>query len=210
MADNKNNVDANSFAGDKSAELWFEKNWKKALVFIVLLMIVGMAVFAALYLKKQKENDLMQAFAAVEDAELAALLEKNPAASGAAAARAKLAEKLLSEKKYDAAKNQFKLLAADNNAASELRSRAKLGSVACDELAGNKKVAAENYLLLVNDTSIPRRVRDEAAFQAGRILAEISDARGKEVLKKLVDSPADTSMANPWQAHAVALLKNLK
>ena len=121
-----------------------------------------------------------------------------------------MAEKLLNEKKYGEAKEQFKLLASDKNAAAELRSRAKLGSAACDELAGNKKAAADSYLLLVNDSSIPRRVRDEAAFHAGRLLAEIADVRGKEVLKKLVDSPADTSMANPWQAHAAALLKSLK
>ncbi len=205
MTDNKNIPDV-----EKKAELWLEKNWKKVIAVIILATIAGMAVFISLYLKKQKNDDLMQAFAAAEAAELGALLEKNPTAPGAAAARIGLAEKLLNEKKYGEAKEQFKLLASDKNAAAELRSRAKLGSAACDELAGNKKAAADSYLLLVNDSSIPRRVRDEAAFHAGRLLAEIADVRGKEVLKKLVDSPADTSMANPWQAHAAALLKSLK
>lgn len=205
MTDNKNIPDV-----EKKAELWLEKNWKKVIAVIILATIAGMAVFISLYLKKQKNDDLMQAFAAAEAAELGALLEKNPAAPGAAAARIGLAEKLLNEKKYGEAKEQFKLLASDKNAAAELRSRAKLGSAACDESAGNKKAAADSYLLLVNDSSIPRRVRDEAAFHAGRLLAEIADVRGKEVLKKLVDSPADTSMANPWQAHAAALLKSLK
>ena len=93
MADNKKNIDTGSVANEKKAEVWFEKNWKKVLVVIVLATIAGMAIFVSLYLKKQKNDDLMQAFATTESAELIALLEKNPAAPGAAAARAGLAEK---------------------------------------------------------------------------------------------------------------------
>ena len=210
MADKKNNVDKNIFADEKMAEVWFEKNWKKVAAVVVLAILVGMAVFASIYLNKQKNTGMMKKFAAAETAELAALLEKNPDATGASAARARLADALLAKKDYTAAKAQFGALAADLSAAAELRSRAKLGIAACDELSGNKKAAAESYMLLSNDSTVPRRVRDEAAFHAGRLFAAVADSRGKEILKKLADSPMDSSMANPWKAHAAALLKNLK
>ena len=210
MADKNNNVDKNIFADEKQAEIWFEKNWKKIAAVVVLAILIGMAVFVSIYLKKQKNAEMMQVFAAAETSELAALLEKNPDAAGAASARARLADALVEKKNYADAKAQFQTLANDVSAAAELRSRAKLGVAACDELSGNKKAAAESYMLLSNDSTVPRRVRDEAAFHAGRLFVAVADARGKEILKKLADSPIDSSMANPWKNHAAALLKNLK
>lgn len=210
MSDNKNNVDKNIFADEKMAEIWFEKNWKKVVAIVVCAIVVGMAVFASIYLKKQNDSNMMKAFAAAETAELAALLEKSPNAAGSASARIRLADALIEKKDYAGAKAQFQTLANDASAAAELRSRAKLGIAACDELSGNKKAAAESYMRLSNDSSVPSRVRDEAAFHAGRLFVAVADLRGREILKKLADSPMDSAMANPWKAHAAALLKNLK
>ena len=172
--------------------------------------IVGMAVFAVIYFKQQSEAEATRALATAKVADLPALLEKNPGVPGAAAARIRLADNLLAKKDYAGAKAQFKIVADDASAAAELRSRAKLSAVSCDELAGKTKEAAEAFVLLMNDSTAPQRVRDEAGFHAGRIFLTLNDQRGKDILQKMASAPADNSMANPWKKNAAALLKQAK
>lgn len=209
MSDKKNKIE-NVDNSSKVAEIWLEANWKKCLALLVLVIVVGMVIFSVIYVKKQNAREAKENFAAAEVANLAALLEKNPDAPGAAAARIRLADELLSKKDYAGAKAQFSAVATAENIPEELRSRAKLSIPACDELSGNQKAAADGYQALMNDLSTPLRVRDEAGFHAGRLLLAQNDARGKEILQRLADSPADGSLANPWKAHAAALLKGAK
>lgn len=208
MADSKNNQKVVS--ENKNVEIWFEKNWKKCLVALVLILVIGMTIFAVIYFKQQKETEATRALASAKVADLPALLEKNSSVPGAAAARIRLADDLLAKKDYAGAKAQFKIVADDASVAAELRSRAKLSAISCDESAGKTKEAAEAFVLLMNDNTTPQRVRDEAGFHAGRIFLSLNDPRGKEILQKIANTPADGSMANPWKKNAAALLKQAK
>lgn len=210
MSESKNKVDQNIIASDKNIEIWFEKNWKKCSLAIIVILVVGMTVFTTIYLKEQNTAKAAGALAAAKIADLPALLKKTPNAPGAAAARIRLADDLVAKKDYAGAKVQFNAIANDMAAAIELRSRAKLNSALCDELSGNAKAAAESFALLMNDSSISQLIRDEAGFQAGRIFVAIKDPRGEEILQKLANAPTDANMINPWKRNAQALLNQSK
>jgi hypothetical protein len=204
MADQKKNTGA---VADKQAEIWFEKNWKKILLSIVVLLVVGMGIFYGINQRAVQQKTAAAELAAAEVSDIAGLLEKNPDVPGAAAARLRLIKSLCEEKKYTEAAKQLSLLAADENASPVIRSRARLDAASCKELNGELKEAAEMYLELSNDYSIASELRNEAAYQAGRLLLALKDARGKDVLKTLAEVPADPLTGkNFWQKNASALL----
>ena len=207
MADKKNKIEV--AANDRQVEIWLEKNWKKALAVIVLLLVIGMTVFGTSYYRKAESAKTMKLLAEAEVADLAELLEKNSGVPGAASARMRLADDLLNKKDYQAAREQYALVVSDRYALAENRSRAKLNMAACDELAGKSKEAGEAYLQVMNDLSVSAVLRDEAGYQAGRIFAGLKDSRGKEILQKVAVS-VSANQVNPRKSNAAALLKSLQ
>ena len=207
MADEKKGI----IPADKQAEIWFEKNWKKVLVVIVLVVIVGMVSFALIQRRSQQIENATRRLAEAGVGELPELLAKSDGIPGAAAARMRLAADLLGKKDFAAAKEQFSLAANDASAPLESRTLAKLSAAGCEEAAGNRKTAADAFLQIVNDNSVAATFRDEAGFQAGRILIALGEkARAKEILQKVAVTPAVSSGVNPWKSNAAALLKTLQ
>ena len=195
-------------------ELWLSNNWKKCLLVVIAVIVAAMAVFAVIYYRKETARKNSEALSAAKGEALAAQLNKTPDADGADLARIRLAGELVEKKSFDKAIVQFKAVAASKTAPVELRVRARLSIAACLEQSGKVQEAADACKVIFNDMSVPQSVRNEAGFNAGRILLDLNQkSEAVSLLQKVVKvlPAANGKNAEPdqWQIQAAILLNRI-
>lgn len=195
-------------------ELWLSKNWKKCLIFAVAVIVAAVAIFIVFYYRQESIRKNSEALAAAKGEKLEAMLKKTPDAAGADFARIRLASEFVEKKSFDKAAEQFKAVASSKSAPAELRIRARLSIAACLENSGKSKEAADAYQLIYNDMSVGQSVRNEAGFNAGRLLIALGKkADAVKLLKKVAEIPAagkdKVPAADEWQNQAAVLLKRI-
>ena len=217
MKKENNKIDITGALNDSErVELWLKKNWKKTLIAVIILAIVAVAAFAVYYFNNQKAVANDTALNEADAEKLPELLKKNPESPAANQARLRLAQSLIAKKDFDGAAIQFDLVAISEKTPSEIRSRARMSAAACQEAVGKKLEAAEAYLAIFNDASVSGLARNEAGFNAGRLLAGLNKKqRASEVLKLVAETiqtpgnAASPAVPDMWQSRAQMLLNTL-
>ena len=211
MAKKKNieGLEKELYSDRERMEIWIGENWKKCVILAAVVVVAVVAVYSVRYRSEEKRRAAIVALASAKAEELPAVLAKYPDSPGAATAKMRLAEHLMSQKKYADAKARYAEVAQDRNAPAELRGRAKIAGAACDELSGNLQDAAAACTALMSDSSAGTTIREEAGFQAGRLLIALKEFdRAAEVLRNVADMPAEGE--SNYRAMAGLLLKSLQ
>lgn len=180
------NMGSALFSDTERMEMWFADNWKKFGVTVLAAVVVICAVFGIWQYLLRQEAKAAAAIINAENAEtLAAVLEKNSDSKAAAVGRVRLAEMLISDKKYDSAAAEAAKVVNSKSVDPILLDRAKLLLGAVNELKGDTAKAAATYAALGNDTAAAPAVRAEADYAAVRLYIDLKDyAAAKKILAK--------------------------
>ena len=187
MTKNKNNKKAldseitNALLDDFDKFEHFAVSYWKQIGGVATAIVIAVALWVMITnankTSARKINDTL--CNAKSEVAIIAVVKKYPNYPAAHYARLRLAKLYLNEKKYDKAYEQFKLLRA-SNIPREMTWRIGLDEAYALELEGKKLVAAEAFVKLAGDNSMPSGFRGEANYSAGRLyrsLKKIEKAR---------------------------------
>jgi len=207
---------SDALSQSESMELWLEKNWKKMLLLLIALSVVSVAAFAFYYYRSQSIREKEMALVDAENEVLAELLKDSSDTPASWQACLRLAQYRFEKKDFAGAGKMFEQVAESDTVPSEFRNRAKMSAASCLEMAGKNSDAAQYFMTIFKEPSTSALVRNEAGFNAGRLLAASADtkAQAKEVLQQVSESgkiaannTSDT--ADMWQSRARVLLNSL-
>jgi tetratricopeptide (TPR) repeat protein len=106
------------------------------------------------------------------ESEIIKIVKEYPGYGATHYARLRLAKIYLTEKKYDKAYEQFTLLRV-SKIPREMTWRISLDEAYALELEGKKATAAEKFVKIGSDPSLPEDIRCEANYTAGRLYADL-------------------------------------
>ncbi|MCP3967080.1 MAG: tetratricopeptide repeat protein [Lentisphaerae bacterium] len=177
----------------------FLTNYWRHIVAVAIIVVIGVSVWVTVReVNKSADRKAKNAFAnAKTETEVIEALKTYGKYKAANFARLKLAKIYISEKKFDKAHEQFKMLAA-SDAPKEMVWRSKMDEAYTFELEGKKLDAAKAFAKIGEGSFLPDTFRAEANYSAGRIYAQSGDLKNAE--KYLTKSANTTKMAPATQA----------
>ena len=152
----------------------FATTYWKQIGGVAVAIVVGVALWVMISnSQKASERKINDAICnAKTETEIIKVTKEYPNYSATNYARLRLAKIYLSEKKYDKAYKQFKLLRA-SNIPREMTWRISLDEAYALELEGKKTEAALKFAELGSNPSLPDGFRCEANYGAGRIYTSL-------------------------------------
>ena len=194
------------FSERERFEMLFADNWKKIAVIGVAIALVIALAFAAWGMVNRSATRAAHSFADAADAPaLEKALAENKGKKGALAARQRLAQLYVDAKDYKKALENFALIAADPEADSAVRGRARINEALVLELSGKSKEAAASFVKSANDVNFKNGIRLEAAVGAARLLAPADPNGAAAVLDKAAKLTADSQSASQYLAAVKAM-----
>ena len=195
------------FSERERFEMLFAEHWKKVAVIGVLIALVVALAFTAWSIAERSATGAAHAFADAADIPaLEKALAENGSKKGALAARRRLVQLYVDAKKYDEAKKQLKLIAADPEADGAIRGTSMLTEGLIFELQGKDKEAAALFAKAARDANLDAGLRLEAAAAAGRLLAPVDPDGAATLLEQASRLAANNQRA----AQALSTVKDLK
>ena len=171
-------------------ELWISKYWLKVAVVSLIVVVIGVVIYAVKQSSEKAELAAQQELFSASKEKLAAAIAAHPDAPGVELAMLRQAGFLQEDKKYDEAAEMLKKLAA-SNADILIRQIAALNAAAALEAAGKIADAAAAYATAVDFNDFSSGIKAEAAFQAARLyVAQKKTAEAKKLLQRIIDRKA--------------------
>ena len=168
-------------------ELFISKYWLKVAIVAVLVVILGVAVYAIVSRHDKKIAGIQAQFASADSAELAEIIAKNSSVPGADLARIRLASELKDKKSYADAAAQLSAVADNPAADTVLRQIAAFELAAVFELDGKIADAIKVFSKTADDTAFSAGVKAQAGCQAARLMIASKDNAGaKAMLQKII------------------------
>ncbi len=168
-------------------ELFISKYWLKVAVVAVLVVILGVAVYAIVSRHDKKIAGIQAQFASADSAELAEIIAKNSSVPGADLARIRLASELKDKKSYADAAAQLSAVADNPAADTVLRQIAAFELAAVLELDSKIADAIKVFSKMADDTAFSAGVKAQGGCQAARLMIASKDNAGaKAMLQKII------------------------
>lgn len=191
----------------------FAMTYWKQIGGLAVAIVVGVALWVMISdSRKATERKINDAICnAKTEAEILKVVKEYPTYNAANYARLRLAKIYLNKKKYDKAYEQFKLLRA-SNIPREMAWRISMDEAYAMELEGKKPAAAEKFVAMGVDPSMPDGFRCEANYAAGRLYTSLKqkDKARKYLTKASRIRPAINNQASIfWVSQAKFMLIRL-
>lgn len=192
-------------------EVWVMQHGKTILIASAAIVLVIVAVFGAILMKKASDNKKVRLFAAAKTQEqLAGVIAKYPDFPSASDARLRLAMILIDKKDYSTASSQLEKVAKTESADEFVRGRAALNMAYVLELQNKQKDAAQSFDSLASSGRLPDDIRAEAVYSAGRLYVQTGDnAKAKSVLTRIDTKTAKTQASFYWAQMSRNLLDRM-
>ncbi|QSH41113.1 tetratricopeptide repeat protein [Lentisphaerota bacterium ZTH] len=177
----------------------FLSNYWRQLVAAAVIIVIAVGVWVTVReVHKAADRKAKNAFAnATTEEEVIKALKTYGKYKAANFARLKLARIYISQKKFDKAHEQFKMLTG-SDAPKEMIWRARMDEAYTLELEGKKLEAAKAFARIGEGGLLPDTFRAEANYSAGRIYAQTGDLKNAE--KYLAKSAKTAGMTPATQA----------
>ena len=197
------------FTDEERARMFLAKYWKHIAVLAVLVVLAVTGGFAAYSrMEAAKKANTAKLANAKTVAEIEAVLKEIPDAPGADAARSRLAQLYVADKKYDKALAVLESLAGSTRDVA-CRDRARLNAAYTLELAGKTDQAAKKFAEIAGNTAVAAVIRAEAGYAAGRLYVDLNKkADAKKILasiRAIKVKPEEQQGTAMWQMRAANL-----